>query len=174
MDRLTELQDELKGKGFRDGISWTRPASIHLTLKFLGEVDEGRIEEIGRALEGAAFSTPPFTVTANRVGAFPSLKAPRVIWAGIEDSAELAALQKRIDEALSTLGFEPEQRAFRPHLTICRVKSPSEGRALGRTISETAPELDERWTAASFALYRSVLGSGGARYTVLKRIELTA
>ena len=112
------------------------------------------------------------TVTARGVGAFPSLKGPRVVWAGIETSAELTKLQKNIDERLALLGFAPEERAFQPHLTLCRVKVPSEGRELGRAITRMAPEIDESWVAASFALYKSVLSPAGARYTVLKRIDL--
>lgn len=81
-------------------------------------------------------------------------------------------LQKNIDERLALLGFAPEERGFHPHLTICRVKNPSEGRELGRAITLMAPEIDESWVAASFALYKSVLSPAGARYTVLKRIDL--
>lgn len=135
-------------------------------------MEEGRIDEIGEALAGAASGASPLTITARGVGAFPSLKSPRVVWAGIEAGARLIALQKKIDDRLAPLGFETEQRGFHPHLTICRVKVASEGRELGRAIAQMAPEIDESWQAASFALYKSVLGPAGARYTALKRIDL--
>ena len=162
----------LKGKALWRGISWTRPASLHLTLKFLGEVGEGQLGAIEEALAGAASGIYPLTITAGKVGAFPSLKAPRVVWAGIQASEGLGELQKNIDERLAPLGFAPEARDYHPHLTICRVKVPSEGRELGGIITRMAPEINESWVASSFALYRSVLGPAGARYTVLKRIDL--
>lgn len=112
------------------------------------------------------------TITAGGVGAFPSLKGPRVFWVGVEVSDELAGLQKRIDEELSVLGFAPETRRFNPHLTLCRVKSPSDGRKLARVVTDLAPEIHEQWEAASFVLFRSVLTPAGAQYTALERFEL--
>lgn len=129
----------------------------------------GAIEE---ALAEAASGVSPVTVTAHGVGAFPSLRRPRVIWTGIEASTELAALQKNIEARLAPLGFVPEARAYHPHLTLCRVKDPGMGRVLGEAITAMAPEITERWVTTSFALYKSVLSPEGARYTVLKRIEL--
>ncbi len=153
-------------------MSWVRPSSIHLTLKFLGEVEEARIAGIGKALEAAAEGIGPFTVTAEGVGGFPNLKGPRVVWVGIKEEPALIKLQKNIDVRLSALGFEEEARAFHPHLTLCRVKSPSDGRELGRVITETRPEVSEQWKAVSFSLYKSVLSPKGAQYSVLKKIDL--
>lgn len=145
---------------------------MHLTLKFLGDVEEARIGEIEAALEEAGEGISPITITAGGVGGFPNLKGPRVVWVGIQEETTLTRLRQNIAEKLSALGFEEEARGFHPHLTLCRVKEARDGRALGEIITETVPEIREQWEAGSFALYKSVLTPEGARYTVLKRIDL--
>ncbi len=145
---------------------------MHLTLKFLGEVDPGRIDAVKEALKAAARGIGPLTITAGGVGGFPSLKSPRVVWVGVADDAGLSRLASNIEDALSGLGFERETRGFHPHLTLCRVKSPADGRAIGDVVASTAPEIREQWQAGSFALYKSVLSPKGAEYTVLGRIDL--
>lgn len=107
------------------------------------------------------------------VGGFPNLKAPRVIWAGVRENPELTRLQKNIDEGLSPLGFEKDDRPFQPHLTLCRIKSMASGRELGRLIGELKPDVTTEFKAASFSLFKSVLSPKGAEYTVLKEIGLS-
>ncbi|MBI3079105.1 MAG: RNA 2',3'-cyclic phosphodiesterase, partial [Deltaproteobacteria bacterium] len=98
-------------------IRWVRPENLHLTLQFLGEVPEAKVAAVGTAVEEVAHRADPFVVDLARLGAFPTLGAPRVVWVGVERGAEEAeALARALGRALRPLGFKPEDRAFRPHL----------------------------------------------------------
>lgn len=154
------------------GVNWTRPESIHLTLKFLGEIDPLRVAEISAGLEGAAKSHPRFIVSAGGVGAFPNLKAPRVIWVGIDGGPELKGLHADIDGRLGDIGFERDGREFTPHLTLCRVKSMADSRALGGLASGLKVEKMLDFEAGSFILFESRLNPKGAVYTALKTFPL--
>lgn len=174
-DEVKELLKSVQSgldRGFK-GVSWVRPESIHLTLKFLGEIDDAKVREVSEALEKASTAVGPFAVEVQGVGCFPNSRSPRVVWVGIRESAPLLVLQRSIEERLAKLGFEPEDRAFTPHLTLCRVKSPVDGRSLGRLLTESAPEVKASFTAASFAFMKSVLKPSGAEYTPIREFALT-
>jgi RNA 2',3'-cyclic 3'-phosphodiesterase len=160
---------------------WVKPESLHVTLKFLGEVEEGRLASIEGALrqiEGA-----PFTVTFKDAGFFPNARSPRVFWAGVESSAVLPGLARRIDQKLRALGFEAEKREFSPHLTLARAAGHpgSRGKHAGRDLNElgklSATELASEFgtmTAKEFFLYQSKLSPKGATYTKLISFALRA
>ncbi len=104
-------------------VSWARIESIHLTLKFLGNISEEQVEPVRAELDRIAATTSPFRIQPAGCGAFPTLKTMRVVWVGLRgDLAPLARLQKEVEEAMACLGFKPEDRPFRPHLTVGRVK----------------------------------------------------
>jgi RNA 2',3'-cyclic 3'-phosphodiesterase len=152
----------------RGGIGWVREEGMHLTLKFLGEIEESRIASVGAAMDEAAAPAEPFLLEVRGTGYFPSARAPRVLWAGLSPAPGLDALQARLESALESLGFERESRPFHPHLTLGRVRS-----AAG--IRDILTELDLRkhasfgtMTAAKIALVQSVLKPGGAEYSVRK------
>lgn len=171
ISRLKAVQEELD-RGWRE-VSWVKTTSIHLTLKFLGEVAPESIGKISEALEGAADGIAPLAISVEGVGGFPNLKTPRVIWAGVRENPELTRLQKNIDEGLAALGFEKDDRPFQPHLTLCRIKSMASGRELGRLVGELKPDVTTEFKAASFSLIKSVLSPKGAEYTVLKEVRLS-
>lgn len=167
---LSDLQQQLRPLG--RGVSWTRPEGIHLTLKFLGDVESGRIEAIAQAVERACHGTAAFGMTVAGVGGFPNLTRPRVLWVGIEESTgRLKTIQEQIETELSALGYPREQRRFSPHLTLGRVKSPD-------TLQPLCAEMQKRgfapipFAAGSIVIMRSELKPDGALYTPLKRIEL--
>jgi 2'-5' RNA ligase len=160
-------------RGFR-GISWVKPESIHLTLKFLGEIDDAKAGEISAGLKKASEGIGPFTLELEGVGCFPNTRNPRVLWAGIKESAPLLKLQKSVEERLSAIGFEAEDRPFTPHLTLCRIKSAQDGRVLGRLVSEAKPQAKAGFTVSSFAFMKSVLKPSGAEYTPIQEFALTA
>ena len=168
--RLKEVSDSLAAS--QKDISWVRPGSIHLTLKFLGDIDTDEVATVAEALSLASSGIKAFTLRARGVGAFPNVKAPRVVWVGIEDNGGLAGLQKKIDERLSERGFESDGRPFHPHLTLARIKTPAAGRELGKRIEGSIPNIDVDFRAGYFVLFRSVLKPGGAEYTELKRFDL--
>ncbi len=126
---LAALQAELRRAGA--DVSWTKPENIHLTLKFLGEVDERRIGEVEKVCVDSAAGFQPFTLRLDDTGVFPNARQPRVLWAGLAGEIEKAVeMQRRLDEELALIGFEREEKAFRPHLTIGRVKSNRKTREL--------------------------------------------
>lgn len=173
-DEIKELLKSVQttlDRGFR-GVSWTRPESIHLTLKFLGEIDDRKVGEATAALEGAAKGIGPFSLELEGVGSFPNARNPRVVWAGIKTSPELIVLQQAIEKNLQAIGFEAEERPFTPHLTLCRIKTPDDGRALGRLIAETKPQASMAFEVSSFAFMKSVLKPTGAIYTPIQEFAL--
>lgn len=143
--------------------TWTRPDNAHLTLKFLGETDAGRLPEITAALARVAFAPFPLVVAGG--GFFPSPSRPRVVWAGLAEGAgPCRALAAGVDAALARIGFAAEARPFAAHLTLGRLRDASRGcevraalAVLGETVWPTA-------TVEAFALYESTLGPQGPRY----------
>lgn len=168
--RLAEIQDSLRPVALP--VRWVRPDGIHLTLKFLGEVPAGRRTELEGALRGPARGAAPFRLQAAGLGLFPERGAPRVLWIGVRGDLERAvALQRSIEAALHPLGFEPEDRAFRPHLTLGRVRGPGRGDwrdALERSSGADAGGFEVR----EYILFESRLGPDGAAYTPLARFAL--
>ncbi len=169
IEALDRLQSKLKEQAPPDAVRWVRPRSIHLTLQFLGDVDPGRVEAIAQALRQVSLGRAPFSFEMRDLGVFPNARQPRVVWVGIvEPSGALAALQKEVSRALESLGFEPEQRAFTPHLTLGRASRQAHRRALAEL-----GELVTRFKAGSlcrvfvdrFVLMRSDLKPDGAVYT---------
>lgn len=122
----------------------------------------------------AAQGIGPFNLELEGVGAFPNGRAPRVIWVGIKKSAELERLQQNVEKCLVSIGFEAEDRPFTPHLTLCRIKSAEDGRALGKLLSEARVEAKTAFTVSSFAFIKSVLKPFGAEYTPIREFALTA
>ena len=152
------------------GIRWVDPSGIHLTLKFLGDVDAGRVDSLLAAMEQAAceFESSSFPLGLSGLGVFPNAREPRVLWAGVDgDLAALGRLQTLVDEALSELGFARERRPFRPHLTLGRVRdqvSPTERRRIGEVMGQARLAGGQSWEAREMHLIRSTLTPNGAIY----------
>ena len=154
-------------------IRWLAEESLHITIKFLGEVPEPRVAAVRAALAEAVIGAPRFDVVLAGLGAFPSLVRPNIFWVGAQGGGELTELQRRIEEAMAVLGFEAEPRAFRPHITLGRVHK--DGRAIERkVVDRMATEFDYKseFRAESVDLMRSRLSPRGARYDVVERLEL--
>ncbi|MBI5810167.1 MAG: RNA 2',3'-cyclic phosphodiesterase [Deltaproteobacteria bacterium] len=154
-------------------IAWAKPENIHLTIKFLGDIEEGMVPVVAAALNKASAGIGPFTLIAKGVGMFPDEKKPRVLWVGISQCPPLKRLWSGIEDGLNGLGFGREEREFSPHLTLCRIKSPAAGRAVAAAVAGGRPGIDMDFRVDSFVLFKSDLSSKGARYTELKRIALT-
>jgi 2'-5' RNA ligase len=172
IDRLAALQQELRQADA--DVSWTRPAGIHLTLKFLGDVQEDRLPQIGEMLAALASRTSAFPLSIADTGGFPSLRRPRVIWAGIDDGrAAISALVVEVDAAMNSVGFAREERSFRPHLTLGRVKSSSNLAQLVSMVEAHRGEVFGAMQATELVLMRSELLPTGARYTALQHHPFT-
>jgi 2'-5' RNA ligase len=143
-------------------LRWVSPDNLHLTLRFLGNVEPARLEALAASLRGVAFA--PFQVSLAGEGTFGRGTAVRVVWLGVaEGRGELATLAGQVETRCVEVGLEPEERPFNPHLTLGRARE----RRGGRLPERPAPPALAPWTVGAFHLYRSRLGPGGAVYSVL-------
>ena len=172
---LSQFQDNLRTSK-NAAVKWVGPEGIHLTLKFLGNVDEAEIPVLTKALSEAVRGVAPFSLQLGDAGAFPGNQAPRVVWVGVEGEMEpLLTLHNNIDRVLAPLGFPPEKRAFSPHLTLGRVReeaSPGERRRLGENIASLKTEAKSSFKVESLSLMRSKLTREGALYSRLASFAL--
>jgi len=153
--------------------SWTRVSGIHITLKFLGDIEEGYIDRVAAVIEGASKGQSPFEISIKGSGAFPNLKNPRVVWIGVEDETKgLTHLQQPLDDGLKALGFEPDEREFRPHLTLGRVKGTIGKERLSSAVSGLKDIEIGSFTVDRVILYKSELKPAGAVYTKLMETKL--
>jgi len=179
--RSTRFLDDMRE--FAPEARWVRPASLHLTLKFIGESSDEEAEKIKQTL--GAISGASLEMNFGGCGFFPDARAPRVFWIGIQADSELAALAATIDERLSSLNIPKEQHAFNPHLTLARGSRGSgsprwrKGDGANRTFQRLqeklavspAPEFGTM-TSREFFLYESQLSPGGSKYTKLAKFGL--
>ena len=167
---LEEMQQQLRE--CRADVGWTSIPSIHLTLKFLGEINPVLVPQLAEALRTVLKSERNLSLQLHGLGAFPNLKDPRVVWCGIHGDTEgLAQLQNHVETVCASLGFSPEDRAFRPHLTLGRVKGKRNLQSLLDCI-KIGSDLECGFTADHYNVYRSTLKPQGAEYAVLKTIVL--
>lgn len=172
---LSKMQSRLKS-GSRTPVKWVAPENLHLTLKFLGNTDSGKMDDILKAVKDGIGGVRPFTVIIGGLGVFPNPRRPQVVWTGLTgDTPLLAKLQQGMDSALAPLGFKAENRPFRPHLTIGRVRdsaSPAEREDLGRLINTMAAAGGHTFAVDAVHLIKSRLTREGPVYTVLESIPL--
>ncbi len=170
---MKELQDKLRKSGA--DVAWTRPEGVHLTLKFLGEVDAATVERLGDALEEAVKGSRPFTLEVRGTGVFPTPKSPRVVWVGLEGGIDaLAALYEKVEAVCEGLGFAREGRPFKPHITLGRVKSLRGRESLMKALAGFEHVELGKIDAEAVSVMKSELKPSGAVYTEMKRIELKA
>lgn len=152
------------------GARWTRPEGRHLTLMFLGNVADERLDEIGDALACVATGQFPFDACFAEIGGFPNLRRPRVLWIGLGEGAEpMGVLATKIERELEALGLEAEGRPFRGHLTLARFPRPHVVEALPDVVVPRAS-----FGVREIVLFHSQLHPKGARYTALRRFPLGA
>ena len=155
-------------------VAWVAPENFHVTLKFLGGIDEGRVPGVTEALHAAAADHRAFEMEVAGLGAFPSATRPRVVWAGIVDGSDpLAALASAVDDRLVALGFPREARAFAPHITLGRVRETRRAPQLTDALGAAAARPFGRVAIDHVALMRSDLSPRGARYTALVSVPLS-
>lgn len=150
-------------------ISWVKPQGIHLTLKFLGDVDRSGLNDIEVVIQEAAAKYEKIDLKTTINGGFPNLKKPRILWLGLDGGEQLLSLQAEIDQGLAGLGFELESRKFHPHLTLGRVKYIDRGSELIDHFKR-AEIQPFAWEADSVRLISSVLKPAGAEYGILANI----
>jgi len=169
-ERLAAVQDSLRRA--QAEVSWVRAENIHVTLKFLGETEEKRLERIRPALDEVANAGAPFSMELSGVGSFGG-RIPRVVWVGVGDGAEpLIQLAGRVEAALARVGFPKERRGLTAHLTLGRVRSPKNAEALLASLQEFRAEKFGTVAATQFELMQSELRPTGSVYTVLEKFPL--
>jgi len=162
---------ELRARVATPDIKWVAAGSVHVTLKFLGDVPVARISEMSATLSDVCAATTPMRLHVAALGAFPSTRQPRVLWVGLGGDVEaLTTLARTIDESLTRIGFAPESRSFAPHLTLARLRqeaSPRVKAALGEAITSARSPHPVGFEAIAASVMRSQLSPRGAVYTRL-------
>jgi 2'-5' RNA ligase len=175
----SEIQDKLEGiqkklKQADAHVSWVNSENIHLTLQFLGNIEETQIPDIEAQLRESVKLVTPFQLQVGYAGAFPNLRYPRVIWIGVTDSEEnsLKTLQEDMSSRLRKLGFKQESGRFKPHLTLGRVRSQKNKSSLLRAIEAIVNIWVGEIAVDAIYLIKSELKPTGAEYTDLAEIKL--
>lgn len=167
---LHKISSDLRKAG--GDVKWVRAESIHLTLKFLGAVRREIMPDLETEIAAALHDQIAFELRVTGLGAFPNLRNPRVVWAGLEDrSNSLAPAVTRLEERLESLGFPKEKRPFSPHLTLGRFRSSKGSGELIETLRQSVNLSGPRFIADHAVLFRSVLKPSGAEYTPLGRFD---
>ncbi|MEA1996571.1 MAG: RNA 2',3'-cyclic phosphodiesterase [Gemmatimonadota bacterium] len=168
-DEISRLTGRLKEH--LPGVRWSRPSNIHLTLRFLGEIDPGRLDKLSRAVEQAVSPLEPFEVEVAGIGSFGGRSRPRVIWLGLESSEQLAALAEAVERAVFESGFGRADKPFKPHLTLARVRKslarvrkPLAGPPDWESIRETARSDWPVWRVDGVKIIKSILTPDGPVY----------
>ena len=172
-ERLRQTQDGLRRSVDAHWVRWVQPQNIHLTLKFLGEVEAPKVKQISPAIEAEAARHGPSRFIVAGVGAFPNPERARVLWVGLQDPAGcLAGLHMGMEAALDGAGFAREGRAYTPHLTLGRVRDGTGREALARlaqALTSTPGFEPVASSSGQVILVRSDLRPDGAAYTILSR-----
>ncbi len=170
LDWVSRLRAEC---GIRRGVRWTPAEQVHLTLKFLGEVETSRVDGIRDSLARVSNTYLPFVLELAGAGAFRGRDGTGVLWIGVAAHEELFRLAADLDRALARHGFASERRPYRPHLTVARWRSGAQDEA-DRVLSwaETIGAARLGWSVRGFTLFRSELGPAGARYTRIGEFPL--
>jgi RNA 2',3'-cyclic 3'-phosphodiesterase len=168
--RLDEVENQLQKQLDAGVIRWVPPQNIHLTLKFLGDVSLANLEVLKKILESEVGKHTPFEISVGELGAFPSIRRPRVIWVGVQAPPDLGLLQHGIETEMAGLGYAPEDRDFSPHLTLGRVSrnaSSPELKNVGDALVTSKVSYLGATRVSDVNLFRSDLKPGGAVYSKL-------
>jgi 2'-5' RNA ligase len=168
-ERLAEHAQQLRQKNPEASASWSKPENVHLTLKFFGNVPAQNVAQISVAGSRVASEFSSFQIRIGGTGVFPRRSRPQVLWIGVEDSSgRLSDLQQRLEEEFAREGFAKEDRGFRPHLTIARLRRPEDARQLAEDHIQTKFGFIEL-PVNEFVLFRSELSPKGSIYTVISK-----
>ncbi len=154
------------------GVRWCRPESLHLTLRFLGEIDPGRLEALAEAVRTATAPRAPFRVGMTGIGSFGPRLQPRVIWLGLADSPELMGLAGEVERRIEAAGFGPADKPFKPHLTLARVKDPLRHCPDWETIERLVSADWPAWPVEEVQVIKSTLQPQGPLYETLASCRL--
>jgi len=173
-DYLSRIQVQLKTAGA--DVKWVEPKNIHLTLKFLGEIDDKKKDGVIKIIEDIAKSNNPFSARICCVGAFPKISFPRVLWVGIQEGdKETKEIARELEEKVNKLSIPREDRPFSSHITIGRIKSTLNREKLVRELETIAANFSKEgliFSVTKITFFKSTLTPGGPIYEALKEVEL--
>jgi RNA 2',3'-cyclic 3'-phosphodiesterase len=173
---LRKIQGELKEILPRHSAAWTKPGNMHFTLRFLGNVAPGRVVELSQRLAAALAGVGELHLRCERLGCFPDLRFPRVVWAWVHDEAErLLTLHRRMEEAVAGFATTPAESRFVGHITLARPKQikRADAERLSRFVESAVTRRFGAWRAKAVELIRSELSPAGATYTEVFRANLS-
>ncbi len=171
-NNAVSLQETLAKTGAE--VKWASPDSLHVTLLFLGEVDDRELHPVCKAVAAVAATEPAFTLRVGGVGAFPNARRPKVVWGGVTDGAEsLQRLNAALEEEMLELGcYRTEERGYTPHLTLGRVKGDSDSALLAADLPKRLNWDGGRFAVDEVLVFSSDMERGGPVYTVIGRAPL--
>jgi len=173
-DTIGRLQSKLKSSGA--DVKWVSPSNIHLTLKFLGEIDEKTRDGVSGVMKEIGASTPSFIIRLGALGAFPGLHSPRIIWVGLSHGHDqVESIVERLETGLEKYGVIKENKPFSSHITIGRVRSPKNKEDLLRCVSELESPVKEKtgeFQAGKITLFKSTLLPHGPVYEAIQETNL--
>ena len=170
-EALGRLQEDLRGGGL--SARWVTPASVHLTLRFIGDIPHADVEPIASAMAAAAAGCRPLRLRVRGMGVFPGIRKARVLWVGLGGETEaLFGLQQRLETELAAVGLTPETRRFRAHLTVARFKDRPEPGRIVDLLDRFSEFTAEPFSASELVLFSSRLTPQGAVHTRIKEILL--
>ena len=173
LSHIRSIQETLSTGGI--SMRWTPVENVHLTLKFLGDIQRTDVEKIFEVMGDTVRAASPIHLSTKGMGVFPGIRRPRVLWIGLRgDTAPLIDLQHRLDAGLEHLGFIREPRPFKAHLTIGRARGPLNPKKLASLMASAGSFESPAFTADELILFQSELFPKGPVYTELKKAALKA
>ena len=171
LDTLVKAVDRLRES--RAPVRWVRPEGMHLTVKYLGDTDPEKLGPLIQAVGEVCGEIEPFPMSVSGIGAYPNMRRPRVVWAGVEElSGTLLRLAEDVEDACARMGWPREKRKFSPHVTVGRVKGKINISRLAQAVGKMDRNLWGSQTVDSLVLYSSELKPGGAVYERLHVFQL--
>jgi 2'-5' RNA ligase len=171
-EKITEAQSFFRTLNL-DAV-WVKPANVHLTVKFLGDTPSDLIPAIKERIAEIAKSSPPFSVTLGKVGVFPNVSRPRVLWVGLEDREDhLNSLKIRVEKEMASLGFPPDKQKPVHHLTLGRIKSGKNKERLKKALQSAQSIEMAPFEVSSVQLIKSELSPKGSIYSVQEEFVFT-
>ncbi len=167
---VVELQHDLEAAGAR--IRWIKPGQLHFTLRFLGEITPAQVALVKVATREATSGIGPFTIVLKQLGAFPSFQRPQVVWVGVEDgAAEMEALAARLEARLAHHRFPPEERPFKPHLTLARIRDARQWGDVVRALTQFRDIAVGSQQVRAVTVMESQLTPGGPVYARVEEVS---
>jgi len=170
--QLREFENQITLDGAK--LRWLKEEQLHVTIKFLGEVGDEQLSDVKNVLQPLAREASPFSVTVLGSGVFPARGPVRIIWAGVDDAEErILPLQQIVERECEKTGFKREERPFRPHITLARVKDDRTRGALRKRV-EAAPIEAREQLIDAVTLFQSKLSANGSEYSVVEKVEFNS